>query len=443
MAVATVPTLYPLFIQLNAHIILLSVLSHENGDIVADAILVLKDLIDIDSSTDETLKYSEELTRELLKNNTIEHVVNAIKRLNEEIPEEKQAVFNALGLLENFTEIFLEETCSIIEEKTDFIEWLIKRMRAKEFDDVQHYASEILSILSQNSRAVQLQIGKIDGINSLLHILARYRKVNPASMEEEEFVENIFNCLCVVCPVKENINLFLDAEGLELMKIFIKKKSYCRKGALRLLNFFFMDNFDACVRWLNIGGLGTTFSALMKKPSKKKRGYDENEDEENIISSITSLLKCFRDIEHEDKKQRVIQKFREMQYEKLDRLIELRVKYDLKVKQVDERLALEDDEEIARDEEDEERIYLDRLEAGLLTLHLIDYILTSLCKEDDNIKKEAEKLLKMNNDSWESVLRNLNEYLANMGDDHESSKDEKEYVKSLIDTIEKDIQSSQ
>lgn len=70
-------------------------------------------------------------------------------------------------------------------------------------------------------------------------------------------------------------------------------------------------------------------------------------------------------------RQRLISKFTENDHEKVDRLLELHFKYLEKVEDVDD--ALEDKE----DNEDEN--YLRRLEGGLFTLQLIDYIIVEVC----------------------------------------------------------------
>lgn len=64
-------------------------------------------------------------------------------------------------------------------------------------------------------------------------------------------------------------------------------------------------------------------------------------------------------------------KFTENDHEKVDRLLELHFKYLEKVEAVDEGL----DER----EENEDENYLKRLEGGLFTLQLVDYIILEVC----------------------------------------------------------------
>lgn len=86
-------------------------------------------------------------------------------------------------------------------------------------------------------------------------------------------------------------------------------------------------------------------------------------------------------------RQRVIGKFAEGEFVKLERLVELHEKYSARVRQVDARLAAErrarkarrgDDDEEMETEADEEREYLERADAGLSSLQLVDYLLVEL-----------------------------------------------------------------
>lgn len=69
-------------------------------------------------------------------------------------------------------------------------------------------------------------------------------------------------------------------------------------------------------------------------------------------------------------RQRLLSKFTENDYEKVDRLMELHFKYLEKVEEVEKE---------AREEEDEEESYLRRLDGGLFTLQLVDYVLLEAC----------------------------------------------------------------
>jgi beta-catenin-like protein 1 len=64
------------------------------------------------------------------------------------------------------------------------------------------YAAEILSILVQNLDENRKLLGDLDGIEILLQQLAYYKKHNPKDSEEQEYMENLFNCLCCKFEIK-------------------------------------------------------------------------------------------------------------------------------------------------------------------------------------------------------------------------------------------------
>lgn len=83
------------------------------------------------------------------------------------------------------------------------------------------------------------------------------------------------------------------------------------------------------------------------------------------MSVIASLLKSCAG----SQRTRLLAKFTESDHEKVDRLMELHFKYFDKVRSIDQQRSVEEDEE------DEDEVYLKRLEGGLFTLQLIDYII--------------------------------------------------------------------
>jgi beta-catenin-like protein 1 len=80
----------------------------------------------------------------------------------------------------------------------------------------------VLSLLILNSKENQLQFGQLNGFDHLLVALSAYRKQDPAVIEEEEMAENLFDCLCAALQQPENQELFITAEGIELMLIMVK-----------------------------------------------------------------------------------------------------------------------------------------------------------------------------------------------------------------------------
>lgn len=65
----------------------------------------------------------------------------------------------------------------------------------------------------QNRPANQLKVGEANGIDVLLHSIAGYRNKDPATDEEHEFLENLFDALCCLTMQPANKDRFVLSEG--------------------------------------------------------------------------------------------------------------------------------------------------------------------------------------------------------------------------------------
>lgn len=82
-------------------------------------------------------------------------------------------------------------------------------------------------------------------------------------------------------------------------------------------------------------------------------------------------------------------KFADSEYEKVDRLLEIRESAVARLKITEREIAAAKAEAMAEgdgdDEGDAEMWYLRRLDGGLFTLQTVDYILGWICMEDDGV----------------------------------------------------------
>jgi len=56
------------------------------------------------------------------------------------------------------------DLCSVLGDKTEILNWILTRIQVREFDEVKLYATEILSILLQDSKVNQQKIGKLNAL---------------------------------------------------------------------------------------------------------------------------------------------------------------------------------------------------------------------------------------------------------------------------------------
>ena len=108
----------------------------------------------------------------------------------------------------------------------------------------------------------------LDGIDGFLQLLSAYRKRDPAKdTEEEEFMENVFDCVTGAVDEEEGKQKFLDAEGTELCLIMLKEGKMSRPRALRLLDHVLggPSGVACCEKLVEAAGLKVIFTMYMKR----------------------------------------------------------------------------------------------------------------------------------------------------------------------------------
>ncbi|XP_030759608.1 beta-catenin-like protein 1 [Sitophilus oryzae] len=422
---STAPDYYPLLVKLQVIPSLLELLSHDNTDVAVATVELLQELTDVDI-LNESEEGADALIQSLLDQQVIALLVQNLDRLDETVKEEADGVHNTLSIIENLTELRSEITTEA--GKQGLLTWILKRLRLKApFDQNKLYASEMLSIILQDNEKNRLMLGEVDGIDTLLQQLAFYKRHDPATAEEHEYMENLFNCLCSSLMVVPNRDRFLKGEGLQLMNLMLREKKISRNGSLKVLDYAMagLHGKDNCNKFVDILGLRTIFPLFMKTPKKNRRKVLSTEEhEEHVCSIIASMLRNCRG----SQRQRLISKFTENDHEKVDRLLELHFKYLEKVESIDETL---DDRE-----ENEDTNYLKRLEGGLFTLQLIDYIIVEVCAAGPaTIKQRVMQILNMRGASLKTIRHVMREYAGNLGEegDKEWRDQEQQHILHLVD----------
>lgn len=439
---AAQPELFETFVGTGIVPKLVGLLTHENSDIVVDTIDLLNELTGSDNFVDPE-ENPESLLDALLDAELLDILVQSMERLNESVEEESTALHNILGILENLLEVrpdIAETACS----KTHVLAFLLKRLLKPEFDANKLYCSEILSIFLLSGSPVRMLMGQQDGIELLLRSIFYFRRRKPEGNEEKEMLENLFDCLCYSLMEKKNQELFRTLEGFELMILLVKKK-YTRVGAVKVLDYGLLGSAENCEYFVDAQGLGALFAVFMKpgKPSKSST----RENEEHAISCIASLLQAVDIPRHA----RIIGKFMENQFEKCDRLAELHVTYA--------RMARDEEESLAEyrrarldmgDEVDDEDLYMKRLDAGLFTLQLVDYILAVVIiagphylhgegSKDpskfkaDRLRNRLQQRLKLLSHNVDDLKRVLQEFADHLRASEEQTRVEKEANEAQVE----------
>ncbi|KAL7135348.1 hypothetical protein ABFS83_11G088500 [Erythranthe nasuta] len=409
---AGAPELYPDLVSIGTVNSITGLLNHDNTDIAIDAVTLLQDLTDadvIEDNEDSALV----LVDALVENSAVELLVQNLSRLSDSDPDESAAIYNTLSTIENLIEV-KPSVSELVCEKTKLLKWLQARIKVREFDSNKQYASEILAILLQNSAANQKRFGQMNGVDTLLQAVAMYKSKDPKTGDEEEMVENLFDCLCCVLMPLENKERFVKAEGVELMIIIMNQKKLCYGSAIKALDFAMTSYPPACERFVDVMGLKTAFPAFMGKvplSKKNKKKFQKEEFKERLISLIASL---FGGILRGSRRERLLSKFVENECEKIDRLMELYMRYSNRVRAETERIDQIEFDDLELDEDEK---YNRKLDSGLYTLQLIAVILGHLwTSEHTRMRARIELLLKQQKLTKKDVKDVLQEYHDNIGD---------------------------
>jgi len=104
---------------------------------------------------------------------------------------------------------------------------------------------------------------RVDGMECLLQSVASYRKRDPQSAEECEYLENCLDALSAALLSRNNARAFLEAEGVELMVRCLRERVHGGGGALKCLSF----------------ALSGSSSASSKSAAAAASGANENKDQ--------------------------------------------------------------------------------------------------------------------------------------------------------------------
>ncbi|KAH8830938.1 Catenin-beta-like protein [Flagelloscypha sp. PMI_526] len=459
LPLAQVPSIaYPELVKGGSLELLIGLLTHENADIVIDVVELIHELTDEDvgnegedGDEEDAEEFLKLLIEALVDNSVLELLVDNLARLNEEEESDKQGVFHVLGVFENVLS-FNPTIATAFVAKTTILSWCLKRIQPKAHDENRSYAAELLSILLQDNNANRLAFGKQDGVEICLQVVSQFRKKDPVDADETEFMENVFDALCSALVEPSNKALFLTAEGPDLMILMMKEKLQSRGRSIKALDYSMsgIGGTKNCESFVEALGLKSLFSVFMGKVSKKEQKKRDaglaapaSEDTTHALGIISSLLSNLAS--ESPARIRLLAKFVESEYEKVDKLLDIRDSARSRLKAVEREIEQEKKEMVGGelDEGDEERWYLRRLDGGLFTLQTVDYILAWIAMEDDGVRGHIVKMLARKDLSMKDITATLRIFYENVDDagaggtrEEEDGPTQKEILGGLIAAFE-------
>ncbi|KAL9006862.1 MAG: hypothetical protein Q9188_000393 [Gyalolechia gomerana] len=391
--------LYGEFAKLGCVASLVSLLSHENTDIAIDSIEIINELTDEDVEAEQG--QWDLLVDAMLEADLLSLLYDNIARLDEENESDRAGVYHVLSVLENLSSrTTIAETLGL---DPPFLPWLLQRIQKKEKIITQNkqYAAEILAILLQSSSSNRTRFIDLEGVDILLQLLSPYRKRDPAKgTEEEEYVENLFDSQTCCVDEPNGKTKFLEAEGIELCLIMLKEGKMSKPRALRLLDHALggPDGAACCEKLVEAAGLKVVFNAFMKK--------HDNQATEHLLGILASMLRSLP--ANSAERIRLLAKFVEKDYDKIDRAMKIRREYASKVVAVDKEIQIERAKLSVEEQENRADEWLSRrLDAGLYSLQTVDVILAWLVAEDSGAKKRILGLFGERDESLDVIRATL------------------------------------
>ncbi|OAA47164.1 DUF1716 domain-containing protein [Cordyceps fumosorosea ARSEF 2679] len=419
------PELYHDFVKLGCPASLVGLLAHENTDIAIDAIEIIGELTDEDVTAED--EQWSELVDALLDADLLDLLVSNFSRLNEDDESDRNGVYYALGILENFCS--RSPVASRICNEKRLIHWLIQRIQRKEATVAQNtqYAAEVLAIIAQASEKGKKALAEADAVDRLLQLVAQYRRRDPEQGgEEEEYMENLFEALACIADSDAGKKKFLEAEGVELCLIILKEGKKANPPALRLLDHAASGvlGVEICTKTVDAGGLKILFTAFMK--THEHRLID------HLVSIFANMLRRFPTESAE--RIRTLAKFVEKDYEKTARLVRFFHEYQARVSAAMRQATIMVPQGGHAEEYDYE-ILAARLDNGLFTLQLIAVTLAWLAAEDNGAKQIIKKLLESRDENLDSLRLLIQEQREGIDTSDVDNEDLSEMLGALVECL--------
>jgi len=225
----------------------------------------------------------------------------------------------------------------------------------------------------------------------------------------------------------------------------VKEGRFAAPAALRTLTFAMQNCTPNVDRFIEAGGLKLVFPVFMgrgfpqktkgrQKPMKRTR-EERQTSEHNAITIVASLCTQITEQSTNDAQVRLLGKFVENDFEKIERLCELYFKYQMLVQEHDQKAMTTRDPD--SDSEDEEEVrqakrLLRRLDAGLLSLQMLATILVWACFNAQECADRATQKMRQKGRSLAEIKPVIKSYAEDLGAKEQNINEEIEQQKERM-----------
>jgi beta-catenin-like protein 1 len=457
---------------------LTQLLGHENTDVCASVIALFLEWIDpslLDEDPDLIWILGTLATRIL--EDAWETVVANLARFqqqkdgrDESQDQTLKGIDNSLSLMENLLELDLLipngvlggddddedennlSAAAYMVKETGIVSWFFQQIQMEEAaEEFKGRCMELLAFVSQREdvhaiipdwskltpfsatmaiddeepKEKKKKEEEIQGIEVLLQIVGGYKKKQPESDNEVEFLENACSTLSSsVTFSTANLQALLEGQGIELTIRCLKEQVHAGGSALKLLDFFGGDpaHKQACEHLVEAGGLkylfpiflGTRIPKLAPSQATTVKAKREwlHTVEAQTIRIFYALSRHLDDKSPEDGKARFLTKFVQDD-RKCDRLVELLLSYDQKARKAEYNFYRSDVEEQVEEEETVQLAALDaKLKGGGDLFHRLGAISACVCVHSKRCHERILSQLQLQQSGISVVKAALEEFIS-------------------------------
>ena len=447
-----------------------ALLAHPNPDVVSTVLSVWVEWMDpslLMDDDDEVVRPVVSMVSTLLRDGA-EYLVGNLSRL--QVPQEDdevgRGVDDALTIVENWMEADnLVTTLGIdgvtliptgvsvaahLAKETPLVAWLLQQIsnedsawrgRALEVlaamaprEDLFTVIPDWTAVTAYQSNVIEdgidgatKQDPPIDAVETLLQVVAAFRKQQPSDETELDRLENATIILASLLTYSTaNLQAFLDAQGIELVVRCLKERVHAGGASLAWLDFEGAPGNavlyeKACSYLVHAGCLKLLLPFLFNKhlpkrvtvvdSSKKADKEWQRKLQETTLRILYALTRYLTPTSPHDAQQRLIAKFAS-DVSKCDRLVELLLKYYTKAKQAEFDFFRSDQEESLTEAEVALAVLQVKLDGGAEFTHRIAAVLAFLCQHSQRCHSQILDQLHQNQVGMSLVRKSLEEFAS-------------------------------
>jgi beta-catenin-like protein 1 len=488
-------TLYPVLQEQQVLSDIVQLLLHDNVDIAVAATAVLlewldSDLLEISEGDDDDQQQRQTAVVQMataLLTEGAELLVENLGRMQgtaDDDDEVGRGVEDILSLLENLLEMDVTQqlaiggmsVAAVLCKETALVSWIFQQLKTDD-GPYRNRSMDLLAALApredvypqvsnwsripaytspfDNTKTKQQNNETMDGIEILLQSVAAFRKRQPATEFEVEFLENGGMVLASALTYSAAaVQSFLNVQGIELVMRCLKERVYAGFVSLKWLDFAGSDPVygRACQHLVDAGALKYIFPLFLARnlpkhhtkatdvaKQKKAKKEFQHSIESTTIRILYALIRHLREDSPNDARDRVLAKFvdadNEDDNEKVNRLVELLLTYDQRARLAEYKFFRSDVEETLRDQNnDEDKIQLAALDAKLSAggdiLHRLATIAAFCCTGSKRCHRQILAQLQAKGSGIGLIREALEEFVFVLGE-----SEQKQQLKSYLEQI--------